>query len=54
MSSVRFANEFRSLCYGDGTRKKGEGSFTVIGNLPELLAAFSAHVQRYHSQIVAT
>jgi hypothetical protein len=43
-------NEFScSLCRGDGLRKKGEGSFTVIGDLRELVAAFGAHVGRYHT-----
>jgi hypothetical protein len=37
-----------SLCHSDGTRKKGEGSFTVVGNLRELVAAFRAHVVHYH------
>ena len=44
-------NEFScSLCRGDGTRKKGEGSFTVIGDLHELVMAFRAHVGRYHTK----
>jgi hypothetical protein len=43
-------NEFTcSLCRGDGSRKRGDGSFTVIGDLRELIAAFEAHVGRYHT-----
>jgi hypothetical protein len=44
-------NEFQcSFCRGDGIRKKGEGSFTVIGDLLELVAAFRAHVGHYHTE----
>jgi hypothetical protein len=47
-------NEFQcSSCRGDGTRKKGvgaaAGSFTVVGDLRELVAVFETHVGRYHT-----